>query len=342
MKKVATLGGAQKNQRQLNIELLRIFSMLLITVWHIKFHFIDAINIGNSFSNVFMNYVVTFISFHVDLFILITGYFGINDSKKALLKTLLLVFFYSIILGLITGGITGEIDLKATLLPISSQTWWFMTMYIAMVMIAPLIEDFLRDCNRRRLYLLTLVGLFLNLYLGHFHHVNCFYYSGYGITNFFCVYIIGAFIRKEGEQLVNRLKYPRLYIILAILVLIFIHYKSIPYFWTTMNEYCAPYPLCMSTLVFLLFLKIRIPECFRKYIMFLSSSAIAVYLITDHISVRELLMPSFMSWFLPYQHSVLGLVIIVASTMIAYIGACIIDQVRIQVTKYLNSKICKI
>lgn len=216
-----------------------------------------------------------------------------------------------------------------------------MTMYTVMLMIAPILELYISKCTRKDIYMLALGGLFVNLYFGHFHHVDGIYDMGNGMVNFISVYLIGVWVRKEGACLIGRLTYPKIVLSFIIVILLLVQYKLIPYFsWMDMTEYCAPYPIAMSVLVFLFFFIINVPECFRKPTMFLSSSAIAVYLITDHISVRELLMPSFFAWFLPYQNSIMGLVIIVASTIIAYIGACIIDQMRIPVTKYLNSKIC--
>lgn len=333
---------ATNNQRQLNIELLRIFSMLLITFWHVQIHYLIKQAIEPSISKTFMDHAVLFISFHVDLFILITGYFGIKNSKKGLVKNLLLVYFYSISLNVFSWIISGQYSISEALMPLGNKTWWFMTMYTVMLMIAPILEFYINKCTRKDIYMLALGGLFVNLYFGHFHHVDGIYDLGNGMVNFICVYLLGVWIRKEGACLIGRLKYPKMIFSFIIIILLLAQYKAIPFVsWMDMTEYCAPYPIVMSVLVFLFFLTIKVTECFRKPTMFLSSSAIAVYLITDHIAVRELLKPLFFTWFLPYQHSIMGLVIIVASTMIAYIGACIIDQMRIPVTKYLNTKILR-
>lgn len=326
-----------KSTRQLNIEVLRIFAMFLITLWHIGCHFLRALNLDNSTNVIIMNYILTFISFHVDLFILITGYFGVKDCKKTLLKTLLLVYFYSVFLGLSSWIFTDKIDISATLFPVSNLTWWFMTMYIVMIMIAPIIETFIKVCKRATLYLLLGGVLFVNVYLGYLHHVHSIYDKGYGIINFVCIYIIGAYIRTEGQQLINRLKYPLTYILLAIVLLLLLQYKAIPYFsWDQLNEYCAPYPICMSILVFLLFLQIKIAESLRKVIMFFSSSSIAVYLITEYAEIRSLLIKQFSIWYLPNQYSFNGMLVIFGSVFLMFILSCIVDKIRIPITNYCN------
>ena len=334
-----------KSNRQLNIEILRIFSMLLITVWHIRVHFIEALHLEPSLSKTFMDYVVSFISFHVDLFILITGYFGIKNSKKGLLKTLSLIYFYSITLNAVLWIVSGEFNLLETLTPLGNNTWWFMTMYTVMLMIAPIIENYICGCDNKGIYLLVAGGLFVNLYLGYFNHVGGIYNSSSGMVNFICMYLLGVYIRKEGENLMQALPPPhgRILLIATILIVVALQYKLMPYMtWPQMTEYCAPYPIVMSVLVFLLFLSVNIPECFRKPILFLSSSAIAVYLITDHAAIRNMLSKLFAEWYLPYQNSIYGILIIISFTFIAYICSCIIDKFRIPVTDFLNRRLSRL
>lgn len=74
------------NTRQACFEIMRIFAMLLILVWHIKVHYMAGEEEFHPLVVKTMNFLSNFISFHVDLFILITGYFGIRNNKEQLLK----------------------------------------------------------------------------------------------------------------------------------------------------------------------------------------------------------------------------------------------------------------
>lgn len=329
-----------KQNRKLNIELLRIFSMLLITLFHVKQHFIDEMELGNSIYKIFMDYVMMFIPFHVDLFILITGYFGLRNSKRHLLHIVLLLYFYSISINLITYSIEGGFSLADVLLPISQRRWWFMTMYILMLFIAPLIENYVKDNPRKAVNRMMIVALFINLYLSHFRHVRHLYDEGFGIVNFACIYVLGVWLRKEGMQIVAKLKYPRLSFTFAILAIILIQYKSMPFFTgMELAEYCGPYATFMAVFVFLLFTKIHVPESFRSVIMFFSSSAVAVYLITDYPSVYRMLQPLFSMWYQPEHNNITGIVIIFMSVIIAFISCCFIDKIRIPITNYVSKRI---
>lgn len=193
----------QSRKRQLNIEILRIFSMLLITLWHVKIHFMEGLNLESSINKSFMDYVIMFIPFHVDLFILITGFFGVRNFKSGMVKTLLLVYFYSIILNVVSWMITGNFSLTNALFPISQKMWWFMTMYTVMLMIAPVIENYVSVCSRKAIWTIGICALLVDLYLGHYQHVDGIYDRGGGMTNFVCVYLLGVWIRKEGVYLLR-------------------------------------------------------------------------------------------------------------------------------------------
>lgn len=201
-----------KQQRQLNIELLRIISMLLINLWHIHGQFMRSLNLENSSSNTLITYVTYFIPFHVNLFILVTGYFGIGGGKRfknALIKNLLLLYFYSISLGVCSLLVLGHFSFQHTFMPISTPIWWFMTMYTVMILVAPFIEQYVHVISRKSIYAIAFGALFVDLYLGHFRHVGHLYDEGYGMTHFVCMYLLGVWIRKEGLNLVRWLPWTR-------------------------------------------------------------------------------------------------------------------------------------
>lgn len=95
------------SQRQLNIELLRIFSMLLICLWHVNGHFLSGVPAESNIVSGIMAYIGLFINFHVDLFVLITGYFGIRHRTNGFVKTILLSVFYALLLNVICSSIWG-------------------------------------------------------------------------------------------------------------------------------------------------------------------------------------------------------------------------------------------
>ena len=327
--------------RQLNIEILRILSMLLITVWHIRVHYMADLHDDGSLARTFMDYLMYLIPFHVNLFILIMGYFGIRNSKKKLVDTLLLLYFYSISINVILWISGGGFNVSDAFLPVSANTWWFMTVYTVMLIVAPIIEKYISEASVKSVNMLVLGGLFVNFYLGFVRQVNNIYDYGYGMVNFISVYLIGVWIRVVGTRLlsISPPRYCRTWILMAICIIMVAQYYLIPYkTWSRMTAYCGPYALGMSVLVFMFFATLKIPEYFRKPVLFLSSSAIAVYLITDHVAIRSMLVKPFSELYLPYSNSISGVLVIILAALSAYTVSCVIDKIRIGVTAYLNKK----
>ena len=97
-----------QSKRQLNVELMRIFSMLLICLWHVNGHFLTLLPNAGSLVGKTLSLLMPYITFHVNLFVLITGYFGVRHLKRGLLKTSLLVIFYSLVLGALTSYLGGQ------------------------------------------------------------------------------------------------------------------------------------------------------------------------------------------------------------------------------------------
>ena len=68
-----------KVSRNLNIELIRIVSMFLIVLGHIFFIFIPLGQNGSVFFRTIVPHLIFFIPFHVNLFVLISGFCGIKS-----------------------------------------------------------------------------------------------------------------------------------------------------------------------------------------------------------------------------------------------------------------------
>ena len=148
-------------KRQLNIELMRIFAMMLILLWHIKDHFMPSNSWGEV--NLLLSLTQIFISFHVDLFILITGYFGIKHPKNSFLRILTICMFYALILNLLNLYISGEIKWTEILLPMTGSPWWFLKVYMLIVLVSPILEVFVKNATKRHFYGILAVAAFIDI-----------------------------------------------------------------------------------------------------------------------------------------------------------------------------------
>jgi len=264
--------------------------MFLIVSGHLFVHYISRIHEAHPSSiTVFFQYYFELIHYHVDLFILITGYFGVNRWGVGILKILFLCIFYAMIINVsyivIYGGGGNFLEV---IFPISHSPWWFMQDYFLLLLVAPLIERVIEGCSNRRFYLLLLIMAFIVIYLGCFKQFPEFSHDGYDLNNFIMVYLLGVWLRKDCGIIKYLRNNVKISIVVFILCCAFL-YKWQPYAYIVqLRGYDSPVTYTMAICVFCIFLRIRIPSRFNKVILFLSSSIVSVYLVTDHYVFKDL------------------------------------------------------
>ena len=160
-----------KIDRQSNIELLRIVAMFMIVLSHAMvlgigepnlkmMHQNTCFAIGELFSN-----SLTIVG--VNIFVLISGWFGIRSSIKGFLNFIFLCLFYSISLYLITNFFYPNIvELSSLLEGIRSCFYllpmknWFVRAYICLYILAPMINSYVESATQKQLKLF-LISFFL-------------------------------------------------------------------------------------------------------------------------------------------------------------------------------------
>lgn len=281
----------------------------------------------------------------VNLFFLIMGYFMINGSFK--IKKLILiiaqVFFYhliTIILGNYIGiyEISNFRSLFATFFPITSNFYWYITVYILLYIFSPYITILCRNMTKatyqRFLVMLLVLYSFIPTFLGVFYNTteSLLYYNRliWGII----VYFIGAYIKLYSISLINTKKksiilacVSALVMLVSILVIekfnnffAIIGINESAYLWTPNN---APM-IFLSISIFNIFANLKIKE--NIFINKLASTTLGIYLLHDGILANWLWKIVFKTKV--YQNSYILLFYIIGCGITVFIvGACV-DLIR--------------
>ena len=191
-------------QRNSNIELLRIICMLFIIGGHIiKFGFkmdYDHLLPFGGFDYIVQHILYGIFVIAVNVFVLISGYFGIKLNFGKLLRIESLVLCYSIPFFLILlfthHGIIGSISY---LFPTLSSEFWFVSTYMVLCLVAPFLNALVKRLNKIQLRAL-LVGLYCVFYIWA---TFCYALNlrqlqgdfGGGIVNFSILYLTGRYIK---------------------------------------------------------------------------------------------------------------------------------------------------
>lgn len=196
--------------RDSNFELLRIVAMFLVLVIHADFYSLGiptSQEMVNHPVSSLMRYIVeSFSLVCVNVYILISGYFGIKVKFKSILSFLFMIEFWRVLvllglavlnlLGRITVEIPSGIDFVRLLIP--GYDDWFVGAYILLLFISPMLNAWLEITS------ISSINRFLTLYLGFellmawlLNAYNQFGY-GYSVLSFIGLYILGAAIKRIG------------------------------------------------------------------------------------------------------------------------------------------------
>lgn len=276
--------------RNSSIEFLRLVAMLFIVLSHILKGSFQSLDTGLIEGNLSDNSTfladsvlssLTCAGVGVDLFVLISGYFGIRFKIKSFVQLLSQILFYSLGVTIIVSAVgvhTLSIADFRYFVPISSGIWWFISSYIALYFIAPLINQGVDMLDKRYLSYVIYGLLFLNCF-SSFLFTNIFIGAdGFSFFNFVTLYVIGRYIAKYGIQI----KHPLL-IFLCCFILVFL----VDYTVSLMaNQPLRPAKryndillIIMSLCLLTMFLKINLQS---KFINSVACSTLAIYLIHVH------------------------------------------------------------
>jgi len=274
-----------KKDRESNFELLRIIAMLLVLVVHASFRALDA----PSVSDVINNPLSSFLRFQsesvsiicVNVFILITGWFGINPRALRLCAFYFQVVFIGISIYLCL-FLLGKVE------PWGMSEWirlllcrrglWFVGAYIVLYIISPILNSFVLNTNRKT-FRTVLVAFFIIQTIYGFSSRWEFFCSGYSPLSFAGLYLLSRYIRIYSCKCFSFNKWcdisiflcSTLFTSLASMILVGHAGQDA---WL-LYEYLSPTVIVGSVYFFLFFSKISFHSSFINWI---AGSAFAVYL----------------------------------------------------------------
>ena len=344
-----------------NFDLLKIICMLLIILGHVITYPNLISNTSGYISNILE---VTFFALcvHVNIFILITGYFQVDKEFrwKKVFSLLFKVVFYNIFISLILYLFSPfDISLKELLIeliPFNLDSYWFIGSYILLYLLSPYLNIIINKSSSKELkrYILILLLIFslipclsLNLFFKN---------NGYTLYQFILMYSIGAYIKKENiVDKIKEIKFKRLKLIAVFLISLLINYSIFKiiswlkiennnFLFNTLYEiinkhkfdYSNIFLIIQSISLFLLFSTFNIKN---KAFSFLSSSTLAVYIIHENPFMRKYIYDlfGFNSSYKYYSHPRVFLDIIVLVILILFISV-LIDKTLDYTLKYIKEK----
>lgn len=282
----------------------------------------------------------------VNIFVLISGWFGIKPSFKGFCSLLFQVFFWGIIITLIGLACHLEIPVKSTLKVFCfGGYYWFVIAYIGLYVVSPLLNSYIDNTPPKQFLSLIVCFFIVEFVFGWIISSESFS-CGYSIISFIGLYLLARYIRlhsvklKSTKPIFDILMYCLMTIIPAT-----VSFIGIKHGWTQLHPlyYSSPFVVAASVFLFLFVSKFKFES---KVIDWIGCSTFSVYIIHLH----PLIAPYFKSlmqhiW---VNYSTFNYSCIVLMLAIVFLLTCaLLDKIRIHswrliCSSFLDKTICKI
>lgn len=194
-------------QRESNFELLRIISMFMILALHADFYSLGEPGVEDfrcsplSASTRLLVEMMSIVS--VNVFVMISGWFGIKSSIKGLANFVFQCLFFLVgiyAVALLFGSVPLSAKGIALCLGFCHGSNWFIRAYLGLFILSPILNAFLERCTRRQLeYVLISFYTFQTIY-GFIGNVD-FFCSGYSTFSFIGLYLLSRYLKLYGTAL---------------------------------------------------------------------------------------------------------------------------------------------
>ena len=187
-------------ERQSNMELLRLVAMMMILVMHMDygaFGLPTAESVENApmttFGRIFVEHLCLVA---VNVYVLISGWFGIRPKMKSFVRLMLQVATYSIIITgafLLLGKTTFKIGYVTDMLIIGKQ-YWFVVSYLLLYLVSPILNTFVEHSSKREFQWMLLVFFGFQFVYSWIFGLEEFA-GGYSALSFMGLYLLARYVK---------------------------------------------------------------------------------------------------------------------------------------------------
>lgn len=336
---------SKAKDRDSNIELLRIISMLLVMIVHADYLALGAPSVEDisaSYSSSFVRaYIEALSCICVNVFIFISGWFGIRFRLVRLTEFIFQVLFISIVLYILMRSL-GYIEAMSItdwvrLFFMKSRAYWFVKAYMIIYVFAPLLNAFVDNCTRSQLKVF-LIGFYLLQSIYGFYASNVWFSEGYSPLSFMGLYILSGYMRLYPNYWMKFSKYVDMSIYLFVSAISAVCALSLtPLFEkgsSLMFLYSSPFVIIATVYFFLFFIKLSFRSNFINWV---SISAFAVYLVHCSDYVFEPFYLNFINEWYNMNSVITFLFYTICHILTIFSISILFDKVRITVWRGIKS-----
>ena len=311
-------------QRNSSIELLRFFFIACVVIVHAYGFGVDRypdqiFELGHSVKSFYHLSIYCICQVEVTGFMFISGFYGIKTKKERIIELILMTLFYEAIIKFIFAPNIRFEDIRNLLHAFDLR--WFVSCYIVICLIAPIIENGIQTINKKT-FRNIIIGFLLYVYGAHLIGLS----NDHDFIFLLTVYVTARYIRLNTPTFLYR--YPKRLLLFSLLIV-----GGIPVLFSMsgVSHYPIMRIIATNNNILLLVIASCLVIIFEKrhfycsMINYMASSVLSIYLITSNELISTPLNKQLFNLLItPY-----GFLAIFAVCLICII----IDKIRIQIFK---------
>lgn len=345
-------------KRDSGIELLRIIAILMVIGIHVFLYgnYYEAAEAVGGIVGASAVLVRMLLRPAVNIFVMITGYFmvrakfDLRKSYKRVLRVYLSVYFYSVVLSLLTliagpehytvDGVTTPVHIiiLKMLFPVLAQNWYFLSDYILLALFAPFVNIILQNISKKHYQILiALSSALMSLWfvladIKIMEEVVRTYgfkdlADGKNLFSFIYLYIIGGYIRlyvKKNEHV----RYRYLLIVFACVLVNWVLATKLQRqlgFNDVALRYTNPLVILMAVYMLMFFKDLNF---YSHFVNLLASATLGVYAIHEFKYVRLAIWNKFNFLKIDCSNLLLNIMYIISIILIIFVVCTLIELLR--------------
>ena len=322
-------------KRESNIELLRIIAMFMVLGLHATFSAIGPVEPQEINKYPLQSFIqLTSENIYilgVNVFVLISGWFGIKFKTKGLSNYIFQCLFFSCIV-YIPFFIIGEIDINKiniiSIFLLYNNAYWFVWAYLVLYIFSPVLNSFLENSDKKNIKKIIILLFIAQTIITIFTRVG-FYKVGFSPLSFINLYLLARYF-KLYMILNGKYRYFLIFFV-SVFSNTLIYYLP-TYFhlnadsiYSISKAYINPFNIIGALSIVIFFSKLKINS---RVVNWFAASSFAVYLLHMHCCIE----PYYLEYAKDIFNKFSGMVYlcVIACFMITvFVISVLIDKVRL-------------
>ena len=223
----------------------------------------------------------------VNVYVFLSGWYGIHFKYERLCEFIFQVFFFSIVgavIALLAQGKSSFEVIQRGILLMDNNSYWFVKSYLLLYVVSPILESFVTVTKEREFSVLLLLFFLFEFVYGF--GKGCPWFSGgYSTIHFIGLYLLARFTRNyllkrwSVSSRFSFLSYLSLSILSACIFILSIFLLR-PDGWTGVFSYESPLVILSALMLVIYFSKVKIAN--NRTINTIAISCFAVYLLHNN------------------------------------------------------------